>query len=292
MDVLDVLQASPMALAGVLFILGAIVGSFLNVVIHRLPSMLEREWRTQCMDLLGSTPKGDAPTEEPFDLVRPRSHCPSCRRPVRAVENIPLLSYAMLRGRCAGCGTRISLRYPVIELIAGLAAAAVALEFGWSLQAGAALIFSWTLIALAGIDWDHQILPDVIQFPLLWLGLLLTLVPVFADPRSAIVGAVAGYLALWSVYHLFRLTTGKEGMGYGDFKLLAALGAWMGWQALPAVILLSAVVGACVGIALIALRRGQRDTPIPFGPYLAGAGWISLLWGDDLMRAYWGLWGL
>lgn len=223
----------------------------------------------------------------------PRSSCPACKAPIRAWQNIPLVSYAILRGRCAACGARISLRYPIVELLTGVASAAVAWHYGFGWETAGALIVTWSLIALSGIDFDTQYLPDNITLPLVWLGLLASLTfagdtsnafPV--DPRSSIIGALAGYLSLWSVYHLFRLLTGKEGMGYGDFKLLAALGAWLGWQMLPLIILLAAFTGAVVGIVLIVMRRHGRDVPISFGPYLAAAGWIALMWGPEIVDRY------
>lgn len=265
-------------------VLGLVVGSFLNVVIHRLPIMLERAWRAQCSEMLGTT--GDAPDDIPFNLATPRSRCPSCGHAIRAIENIPILSYLWLRGRCSACGTRIPLRYPIIEAVTAVLSAVVAWHFGFGWQAAGALFLTWALIALSVIDLDHQLLPDAITLPVLWVGLTLSLLNVFVDSHASIIGALAGYLSLWTVYQAFRLITGKEGMGYGDFKLLALLGAWMGWQALPGVILLSSLVGAVVGVSLILIRGRDRDLPIPFGPYLAAAGWISLLWGGQLTRAY------
>lgn len=286
MEVLRLLGASPALAATSAGILGVLVGSFLNVVIHRLPRMLMRQWADQCREL---TPKGaDAATqtEAPFNLVTPRSTCPHCGHAISAWENVPVLSYLLLRGRCRECGAAISPRYPAVELLTALLSAVIAWQLGATTAAGGALLLTWALVALTFIDFDHQLLPDDITLPLLWLGLGLNLFGVFTDLPSAVIGAIAGYLALWSVYHLFRLITGKEGMGYGDFKLLAMLGAWMGWQLLPAVVLLSSLVGAVVGVALILLRRHGREVPIPFGPYLAAAGWIALLWGHELNTAY------
>jgi leader peptidase (prepilin peptidase)/N-methyltransferase len=288
--ILALLRQEPGLYVGLVFVLGLMVGSFLNVVIHRLPIMMQRDWRRQCAELAGTEP----PPEEPavYDLVRPRSACPHCGHRITALENVPLLSYAWLRGRCRGCGRRISLRYPAVELLTGVASAVVAWRFGIGIEALAGLLLTWSLIALAGIDLDTQYLPDSITLPLLWLGLLSSLVPpavhqsLFPSPAAAITGAAVGYLSLWAVFHLFRLVTGKEGMGYGDFKLLAALGAWLGWQRLLLIIPLSACVGAVVGIALIALRRHARAKPIPFGPFLAAAGWIAMLWGNELVTAY------
>lgn len=274
-------------LAGV-GVLGLMVGSFLNVVIHRLPIMLERAWRRECQMLLALEPAAEADNVV-YNLMTPRSRCPNCAKPIGALENLPLVSYVWLRGRCSGCGTRISPRYPFVELLTALLSIAVAWQFGPTWQTGAALLLTWSLIALSFIDLDRQLLPDAITLPVLWIGLLLSLFDMFADSASSILGAVFGYLSLWSVYHLFKLVTGKEGMGYGDFKLLALLGAWLGWGKLPAMILLSSVVGAIIGIAMILLMRRDHRVPIPFGPYLAIAGWIALLWGDAINTAYLGL---
>src|SRR6201987_2571458 len=292
MSVLELLSTSPGALIGTCLVLGLLVGSFLNVVIYRLPVMLERQWREQCAELgagpgaaagpsSAGGPATAAKTVEPFNLVVPRSACPACKAPITALQNIPVLSYLFLKGRCANCGVRISARYPAVEALTGLLSAAVAWKFGFGWPALAALVLTWFLIALTFIDVDHQLLPDNLTLPLLWLALSASLwsaqaggaaVPV--DSRSSLIGAMAGYVSLWSVYHLFRLVTGKEGMGYGDFKLFAALGAWLGWQMLLPVILIAAAVGAVVGIFLISLRGHSRATPIPFGPFLAAAGWL------------------
>jgi len=280
------LPESLAGLAAVAGLLGLCVGSFLNVVIHRLPKMMEQEWQAQCAELKGEAP----PNEVPLSLARPRSRCPYCGHGITALENIPLISYLLiLKGKCSGCGQQISIRYPLIELFTGLISAYTAWHFGPTIQTVGAMLLIWALIALAVIDLDTQLLPDSITLPLLWLGLVLNLGGSFADLPSAVIGAIAGYLALWSVYWLFKLATGKEGMGYGDFKLLAALGAWLGWQLLPAVILLSSVVGAFVGIVLIVAARHGRNVPIPFGPYLAAAGAFALFWGDALTQRYLGL---
>jgi leader peptidase (prepilin peptidase)/N-methyltransferase len=268
-------------------IIGLCIGSFLNVVIHRLPKMMEREWHEQCAELHGNVL---APTPQ-LNLVKPRSRCPSCGHQITALENIPLISYLFLRGRCAKCGVAISPRYPFVELLTGLVSAVVAWHFGFSWTALGALILVWSLIALAAIDFDTQLLPDSITLPLLWTGLAFNLNGAMTDLSSAVTGAMIGYLALWSVFWAFKLTTGKEGMGYGDFKLLAALGAWLGWQMLPVIVLLSSIVGAIVGIALIVFARHGRNNPIPFGPYLAAAGIIALLWGQELTKTYLGLLG-
>ena len=273
------------------FLLALLVGSFLNVVIYRLPVMMEREWRSQC-DEIAATPNTDLP-EGRFDLSVPRSSCPSCGHQITALQNIPVFSYLLLGGKCAGCKAPISARYPSVELLTALLSAVVAWRFGFGWEAAAGIALTWTLIAISMIDIDHQIIPDSISLPLIWAGLFLSLFSplagadmLFIEPATAIAGALAGYLSLWSIYHLFRLVTGKEGMGYGDFKLLAALGAWLGWQMLPLIILLSAVVGAISGILLIVFRRHERSVPIPFGPYLAAAGWIAMLWGPAIMNAY------
>lgn len=265
-------------------ILGLVIGSFLNVVILRVPKMMTNSWRADCCDLLEmDTPTGG---EEPFNLFVPASHCPSCGHKIRAWQNIPLLSYIFLRGRCANCQARISPRYPLVELVTGLLSAGVIFHFGPTEQGLFALFLLWGLIALTVIDIDTQLLPDNITLPLLWLGLIVNSAGMFVPLQDAVYGAVAGYLVLWSVFWVFKLLTGKEGMGYGDFKLLAALGAWMGWQSLPAVILLSSFVGAVIGIAGILIQGRDKNIPIPFGPYLAIAGLITLLWGEQLGQYY------
>ncbi len=264
-------------------LLGLLIGSFLNVVILRLPKRLEHDWRSQAHELLGHE-LADEPA--PPDLVRTGSHCPSCKHKLSALDNIPLVSWLALRGRCRYCGVRISWQYPLVELLTALASAAVAwkLGFGWPLAAG--LVFTWMLIAASGIDARTQLLPDQLTLPLLWLGLLLSLVSMFVTPSTAIVGAAIGYLSLWSVYWLFKLATGKEGMGYGDFKLLGALGAWMGPMSLLPIVLLSSLIGAIVGGTVLALRGQDRATPIPFGPFIAAAGWVWFLAGDRLGALY------
>ena len=283
MEFVNLLQNSPAFLIGTALVVGLVVGSFLNVVIHRLPLMMEHDWRAQCQDYLGETPEEQ---DQPLSLARPRSRCPHCGHAIRFYENIPLLSYLWLRGKCSACRKPISLRYPLIELLTGVLSAIIAWHFGFGWQAAAALLLTWALIALSMIDIDHQLLPDSITLPVLWLGLILSLFPVFADMRSSLIGAVAGYLSLWTIYQLFKLLTGKEGMGFGDFKLLALLGAWMGWQSLPMIVLLSSAVGAILGGAMIAIQGRDRQQPIPFGPYLAIAGWIALIWGDQISSTY------
>ncbi len=316
MSVIDPLAASPLLFVGVCLILGLMIGSFLNVVIYRLPIMLERQWRQECAEgmsgaqaadpavpLSAGIPTAGGQPEPPrlehaslpqqFNLVMPRSACPACRAPITALQNIPLFSWLLLRGRCAHCAAPISGRYPLVEALTAVLSALIAWKFGLGWPALAALVLTWFLIALTFIDIDHQLLPDSLTLPLLWLGLLLSLwadgvgaSPTPVDPRSSLIGAMAGYLSLWSVYHLFRLVTAKEGMGYGDFKLFAALGAWLGWQMLLPTILIAAGTGAVVGLALIAMRRRNRSMPIPFGPFLAGAGWLMLMFGRPLVSGY------
>jgi leader peptidase (prepilin peptidase)/N-methyltransferase len=279
---LFLLQSSPLIFSIFAGVLGLIVGSFLNVVIHRLPKMMERDWRTQCTELNGQVPE----SLPRYNLMVPRSACPHCGHAISAAENIPVFSYLFLHGKCKGCGTAISLRYPVVEATSGILSALAAWHFGFGLAGLAAIVFVWALIALTFIDFDTQLLPDDITLPLLWLGLLLNLNGAFTSLANAVIGTVAGYLVLWLVYWAFKLTTGKEGMGYGDFKLLAAIGAWLGWTMLPLVIMLSSVVGAVVGIALIVFAKHGRNIPIPFGPYLAGGGLIALFWGQALTQSY------
>jgi leader peptidase (prepilin peptidase)/N-methyltransferase len=283
MHLLDLFRTHPAALYAAAALLGLVVGSFLNVVIHRLPKMMEREWRRDCRALLGLEP--DVPHDEVYDLIRPRSRCPHCGHPIRAIENIPVASWLFLRGRCSACHVRIPVRYPLVETLTAALTVLVVWHFGATLHAVAGLTLTWALIALTGIDLDCQLLPDDITLPLLWLGLVCNLFGMFTDLPSAVLGAVAGYLMLWSVYVAFKALTGKEGMGYGDFKLLAMLGAWTGWQMLPLIIILSSVVGSIVAVLLL-VRGHERSQPIPFGPYLAAAGWIALLWGVPLTRGY------
>ena len=275
-----------------IFLLGLLVGSFLNVVIYRLPVIFKREWRRDCCNYLEENYKatiqlntGNEPAE-PFNLIKPDSTCPNCGHKIRSWENIPVISYLFLKAKCSNCKTPISFRYPFIELLSASLAALCAWHFGFSLAGFSAILLSWALISLAMIDYDTQYLPDQITLPFLWLGLILNLNNTFTDIESAIIGTVAGYLTLWSVHHLFKLITKKEGMGYGDFKLLALLGAWMGWQVLPAIIILSSLVGSIIGITLILFKKHRREIPIPFGPYLAIAGWIALLWGNEINQYY------
>ena len=268
-----------------LLCLGLLVGSFLNVVIYRLPLMMESRWRQDCCELLELAQEK---TETPLNLATPNSHCPHCKNAIKPWHNIPLVSYLLLGGKCGHCAAPISPRYPIIELVTGLMTMALTFYFDLSFALLGAVLLTWALIALTMIDIDHQLLPDDITLPLIWLGLLFNLNSTYVSLTDAVIGAMVGYLILCSVYWLFKLVTGKEGMGYGDFKLLAALGAWLGWQALPMIILLSSLVGALCGIALMVIKRRGKDIPIPFGPYLAMAGWIALLWGDDIMARYLG----
>jgi len=286
-DFIMLMEQVPSLLYATVIILGVLVGSFLNVVIYRLPVMMERAWKAECAE---SFPEAKiAVDSEPFNLVVPRSRCPKCNHLIGASENIPLLSWLLQRGACKSCGSKISKRYPCIELLTGFMSLAVALviPFGWPLVF--ALIFTWVLISLTFIDFDTMLLPDQLTLPLLWLGLLINISATFTDLTSAVIGAVFGYLSLWSVYWGFKLLTGKEGMGYGDFKLLAALGAWFGWQALPLIILISSLAGAIIGIAVIACSKDKKSRPMPFGPYLAIAGWAYLVYGAEITHFYYSL---
>jgi leader peptidase (prepilin peptidase)/N-methyltransferase len=294
----EIFAAWPLALLVLTALVGLVAGSFLNVVAYRLPIMMELAWRAQCAELdAQAVPVPAHAKTDRFDLAWPPSTCPHCGQRIAAIHNVPVLSFVALRGRCAGCGAKISARYPLVEAIAAVLGVAVAYALGstWQtfelIQLLAALGFTWSLLALTLIDLDHKLLPDSITLPLLWAGLVIAAIPVggkplFTDLHSSVIGAVAGYLSLWTVYQLFKLVTGKEGMGYGDFKLLAAIGAWLGWQKLPLVIILSAAVGSVVGVTLIVAGGRSRHVPIPFGPYLAAAGWIALLWGAPLIRLY------
>jgi leader peptidase (prepilin peptidase)/N-methyltransferase len=305
-DLVPLYTGSPTLFSGSVFVMGLVIGSFLNVVIYRLPIMLEREWRSQAAVLLpteaaaaeANTVAAPAAAER-FTLSTPRSACPACRAPIKAWQNIPVLSWLLLRGRCASCKTGISARYPLVELITASLSAWVAWHFGFGASAACALLVTWALIALTVIDIDHQLLPDGITLPLMWAGLLAAIVigpmagtPIPVSARDAIIGAASGYLSLWLVFHAFRLVTGKEGMGYGDFKLFAALGAWLGWKLLPLIILLSAASGAALGILMIVMRGRDRSAPMPFGPYLAAAGWLAMMYGDSLVSGYLRLSGL
>ena len=283
---LDILLNLPHFLTALACLIGLLVGSFLNVVIYRLPIMMQRNWRKECTEYLQIDSAETEPQPEPFNLVFPLSRCPSCKTPIKPYQNIPVVSYLFLKGRCAKCGNPISSRYPIIEAFTAITSAIVAWHLGYTPQTAFALILTWSLIALSVIDIDHQLLPDNITLPVLWLGMFLSLFGLYTDAHASIIGAIAGYAILWAVYHLFKLATGKEGMGYGDFKLLALFGAWLGWQYLPLIILLSSLVGALIGLSMIIIAKRDHNIPIPFGPYLAAAGWIALLWGNDLNQFY------
>jgi leader peptidase (prepilin peptidase) / N-methyltransferase len=302
-DLVALYSGNPAFFTGSVFVLGLVVGSFLNVVIYRLPIILDREWRAQATELLPSSLEQTvvAGTDAPgrFTLSVPRSACPACKAPITAWQNIPVVSWLVLQGRCAACKASISVRYPFVEIATAALSAWVAWHFGFGATAACALLVTWSLVALTGIDIDHQLLPDSITLPLLWGGLSAAVVigpeaglPLPVSARDAIIGASAGYLSLWLVFHAFRLITGKEGMGYGDFKLFAALGAWLGWKLLPLVILLAAATGAVLGILMILFRGRDRATPMPFGPYLAAAGWLAMMYGDGLVSSYLRLSGL
>ncbi len=285
MALLDFLATNSVALVVFCSLLGLLVGSFLNVVAHRYPIMMQRMWIAECSTLLDSPPHH---ADEPFNLLAPRSRCPSCNHLITALENIPVISYMVLRGRCRQCRTPISIQYPFVELFGGLVAGIAAWRFGFTPAAGAAMLLAWTLITLTVIDFREQLLPDSLTLPLLWSGLLQALFALHTDLQSAVIGAMLGYLSLWSVYHLFRLLTGKEGMGYGDFKLLAALGAWCGWQGLIPIVLISSLVGAVIGIVLVLVKGRDKNVPMPFGPFLAIAGWIVFTFEPWIAR-YWSI---
>ena len=282
----SIFQDSSLLLYTTTLLFGLCVGSFLNVIAYRLPLMMERDWKIECHEFLELDPPKLEPGLRDINLATPRSACPSCGHQLHWWENIPVISYLFLRAKCSSCSTSISAQYPIVELLTGLASLTVAYIFGATLQTLAALFFTWTLIALTLIDLKKLLLPDSITLPLLWLGITLSMFNVFTDLKSSIIGAIAGYLILWLVYHLFKLLTKKEGMGYGDFKLLAALGAWIGFSFLPQIILVSSVVGSIVGISMLVIGKTKQQQPIPFGPYLATAGWIALLWGDKINTTY------
>ncbi|CAN7445557.1 A24 family peptidase [Pseudomonas sp. LjRoot71] len=283
MSVIDFMASHVLAFVLCAMLTGLLVGSFLNVVIYRLPIMMQRDWREQAREILELPSEPQTTT---FNLVLPNSSCPHCSHEIKPWENIPVISYLFLRGKCSSCKSPISLRYPLVELTCGLLSAFIAWHFGFTWQAGGMLLLTWGLLAMSLIDVDHQLLPDSLVLPLLWLGLIANSFGLFASLEDALWGAIAGYLSLWLVYWLFKLVTGKEGMGYGDFKLLAMLGAWGGWQVLPLTILLSSLVGAVLGTIMLRMRNAESSTPIPFGPYLAIAGWIALLWGEQITSSY------
>jgi len=285
-NLIDLFYTYPAFFLGTIFILGLLVGSFLNVVIYRLPIMMNNDWKEQCCELLELEINESNGNKSNYNLVVPRSRCPSCSHQIKAIENIPVISYIFLKGKCSQCNTKISLRYPFIEFLSAITVTLVAYYFGISLQTIFAIFLTWALIALSMIDFDHQLLPDDITLPFLWIGITLSLFNIYTDIESSVLGAIFGYGSLWLVYISFKIITGKEGMGHGDFKLLAMFGAWFGWQALPLIIILSSVVGATIGISLIIFKSHDRNTAIPFGPYLAIAGWVYLIWGPYLMSTY------
>ncbi len=285
MNIIELFQHNPGIFYTFVAFVGLSVGSFLNVVIYRFPVMLENDWKSQCRELLEIKETG---TEPAVTLSKPASTCPHCGHKIRAWENIPLLSYIFLKGKCSDCHAHISIQYPLIELLTGVLSLAVAFKFGISWQTLFALILTWSLVAMSVIDIHKQILPDDITLPVLWLGLLLSIFNIYIDPVNSIIGAITGYMILWSVYQLFKLITGKEGMGYGDFKLLALFGAWFGWTFIPLIIILSSASGAVIGIAMMLFNKHERSTPIPFGPYLAIAGWIAMMWGEQIIHWYLG----
>lgn len=307
MSILDLISHSAPLFYGLVAIVSLLVGSFLNVVIHRLPIMMERSWRegleefhslneSENINAVSAADTTERPLEkqstndsEVFNLAVPRSRCPSCNHEITALQNIPIVSYLILAGKCSSCKTPISARYPIVEFVTMVLSLIVAWQFGPTPQAILGIVATWFLVSMTMIDFDHQLLPDTLTLPLMWIGLLAALMPVFADLQSSVIGAAAGYMVLWLVYQLFKLVTGKEGMGYGDFKLLAALGAILGWQSLPMIILLSSLVGAIMGIAIIALTGRDKNIPMPFGPFLATAGWIAMLWGETMTNWYYGL---
>jgi leader peptidase (prepilin peptidase) / N-methyltransferase len=286
LNLIELFQLHPAFYLSTIFILGLLVGSFLNVVIFRLPIMMESDWKEQCCELLELDAPSSNKDETKFNLIIPRSRCPACNHQIKAIENIPVISYLYLKGKCSQCKNKISIRYPLIELVSAITVTVVAFYFGVSLQTLFAIFLTWALIALTMIDFEHQLLPDDITLPFLWLGIAINLFNVFTDLESSVLGAIFGYGILWIVYIIFKIITGKEGMGYGDFKLLALLGAWFGWQSLPLIIILSSVVGATIGIFLMIFKSHNRNTAIPFGPYLAIAGWISMLWGPYIISTY------
>ena len=287
-ELITLIESSIPAQLALVTILGLLVGSFLNVVILRYPIMLYRNWKSECEGMAEEMPDHPALKDlsQPYDLVTPASHCPKCQAPVKAWQNIPVISFLLLKGRCSSCDTRIGVRYPIVELLTGLLSLVLVMQLGWGWPLAAMLVFTWMLVSMSVIDIDHQILPDTMTLSLLWLGLLVNTQGLFVPLESAVFGAAAGYGVLWGFFHIFKLLTGKEGMGFGDFKLLAALGAWLGLTAVPLIILLSSVVGAVVGIAGILILGRDRQLPIPFGPYLAAAGWIAALWGDEIIAWY------
>mgnify|MGYP002713030980 FL=1 len=286
MEFISLLEQNLWVYLGLVTIVSLALGSFLNVVIYRLPLMMEAEWREQCHELLEL--EAEPSRSKPLSLAFPASSCPNCGHKIRVWENIPVLGFILLGGKCSNCKQPISLEYPVVEAVTAILSVSIAYHFGFGWQTLLGLVLTWSLIALTMIDFHKQLLPDSITLPLMWLGLISAIFNVYVDLESAVIGAIAGYLSLWTVYQVFKLATGKEGMGFGDFKLLAALGAWMGWKMLPMIILLSSAVGAVIGIALIIFTKHDKRVPIPFGPYLAIAGWIAFIWGEEITRIWLG----
>lgn len=289
MSLISAFETYPLFLILTSIAIGLLVGSFLNVVIYRLPLMMEREWKSECrliLELDNELDQESNKEQEPFNLAQPNSHCPNCNAAIKPWQNIPVISYLILKGRCANCNTSISIRYPIIEAITGIISGVIAWQLGSPYIVLAGLMFSWCLISLTMIDADHKLLPDQITLPLLWGGLLVNSFGLFVPLIDAFWGAVAGYLSLWTIFWGFKILTGKDGIGYGDFKLLAALGAWMGWQSLLVILLMSSVVGAVIGTIFLVINKKGRNTALPFGPYLATAGWITFLWGDQIAQAY------
>lgn len=285
MTIFDILKDNPALLYSAVFLLSLCIGSFMNVVIHRLPEMMKREWRSQSIEYLEIADQYPDEDTTVYSLSKPESHCPNCKHKIRWYENLPVVSYIALRGKCSACKQSISIRYPVVELITGLISVFVAMHFGWSAQLLPALFLTWGIIAMVGIDFDHQLLPDSLTLPLLWLGLLVNTQSLFVDPVTAIIGAACGYLVLWSIYWIFKILTGKEGMGFGDFKMLGMVGAWLGWEILPMTLLLSAGVGLAIMLPQMLFLGRDRTKAFAFGPFIGIAGWIMLIWGDKLLGA-------
>ena len=285
MTLFDLFKSNPALLYSAVFLLSLCVGSFLNVLIHRLPTMMKREWRSQSIEYLEIADQFPDEDTTPYTLSKPDSHCPNCKHKIRWYENLPVVSYLFLKGKCSSCTQSISARYPIVELFTALISVFVAIHFAWSNQLLAALILTWGIIAMVGIDFDHQLLPDSLTLPLLWLGLLVNTQSLFVDPVTAIIGAACGYLTLWSIYWIFKLLTGKEGMGHGDFKMLAMVGAWLGWQVLPITLLISAGVGLAIMLPQMLFLGRDRTKAFAFGPFIGIAGWIMLIWGDKLLSA-------
>jgi len=286
MTIFTIFDQSPALLISAVFLLGLTVGSFLNVVIHRIPEMMKREWREQSIEFLELEDQYQNEDKSTYNLIKPDSHCPKCDHKIRWFENIPLISYVVLRGKCSNCKTPISARYPIVELLTGIFSALIAWKFGFSLQTFSAIFLTWGIVAMVGIDYDHQLLPDSLTLPLLWLGLIVNTQNLFTTLPSAVIGAAAGYLSLWSIYWIFKLVTGKEGMGHGDFKMLAMVGAWLGWVVLPMTILISAVVGLCVMLPQMLFMGRDRTKAFAFGPFIGIAGWIMLMWGDKILQFF------